>query len=172
MRFSRFIVTLLGFLHGVMVSLLFVLYLMSSYEDGLFDQIVESLLSPEMSEQEAVLALMNGTHVMLKPRQELFSGIEYVGLRDGVFGSSDTQLIDARGNCGSYTHVLGRLLQRANYEIRIAQMKCGDVWGCHILLEAKVDGRFVSLDALYDLAFINHGINIKMYVIQIGVKCQ
>jgi hypothetical protein len=62
-------------------------------------------------------------------------------------------LIDARGDCGSYSHVLGRLLQRAGFEIRLAQMKCGTQWGCHILIEASVDGGFVSLDALYNLAF-------------------
>ena len=83
---------------------------------------------------------LHKTHFLLKPREELFEGEENINLRDALFRSSDIQLIDAKGACGSYTHVLGRLLQRAGFEVRIAQMKCGENWGCHILLEANIDG--------------------------------
>jgi hypothetical protein len=126
---------------------------MSNYENQLYDQILAKLTEPDMSQQEVALSLLHGTHSLLKPRQDFFQNSHYSNIRESLFRSSDIQLVDAKGNCGSYTHVLGRLLQRAGFDIRIAQMKCNDVWACHILLEAKVDGRFVTLDALYDLYF-------------------
>lgn len=65
-------------------------------------------------------------------------------------------LLDAKGACGSHTHVLGRILQQANIPVRIAQMKCVvDAWGFHIVLEAKLNNNFVVLDPLFDMAFEN-----------------
>ena len=96
---------------------------------------------------------MEISHKLLKPRLELFDERERINLRDTIFRSSDIDLIDARGACGSYSHVLARLLQVANIEARIGQMKCGKIWGCHIVVEAKINGKFVALDATHNLAF-------------------
>lgn len=150
---AKLTIPILAFVHGALLMMTLVMFIMSSYEDELYDQIALKLTQPEMSQQEAALSILQGAHNLLKPRQMLFAGDSYINLRDNLFRSADVQLIDAKGNCGSYAHVLGRLLQRAGFEVRLAQMKCGDQWGCHILLEARVDGRFVSLDALYNLAF-------------------
>ena len=153
LRNTRFIVPILAFLHGVMLMALFVLSAMSNYEDDLYDHLLGQFTDPAMSQQDTVLSLLHTTHALLEPRHDLFEGRSYANIRDKLFRSADVQLNDAKWSCGSYTHVLARLLQRADFEVRLAQMKCGNVWGCHIILEAKVDGRFVSLDALYDLAF-------------------
>lgn len=150
---SKFQLAILGFLHGATWMIFFVFWIMSNYEDGLYDQIVKNTIAADMNDQQKAILLLHKTHFLLKPREELFEGEENINLRDALFRSSDIQLIDAKGECGSYTHVLGRLLQRAGFEVRIAQMKCGENWGCHILLEANIDGKFVSLDPLYDIAF-------------------
>ncbi|MFT4635820.1 MAG: hypothetical protein ACI854_000705 [Arenicella sp.] len=151
---TKLIAPALGFLHGVFLVLIVVLYSMSSYEDALYDQLVNKFTETSMSQQEMALSLLSESHMLLNSRHKLFSGDDYIGMRDSLFRSADVQLIDARFSCGSYSHVLGRLLQRAGFEIRLAQMKCDNVWGCHIVLEAKVDDRFVSLDSLYNVAFI------------------
>jgi len=150
---ARFIAPILAFMHGAILAAILILSMLSNFEDQLYDNLLASAIDADMSEQEIALSLLHVTHRLLEPRYQQFQQSRYNSVLDQVFRSSDTQLIDANRECGSYTHVLGRLLQRAGFEIRIAQMKCGNSWGCHILLEAKVDGRFVSLDALYDLAF-------------------
>jgi hypothetical protein len=127
---------------------------MSNYEDELYDRLVDQFVQPEMSQQETAQSLLHATHGLLQSRQTLFSGGGYHNIRDKYFRSADIQLIDAQGDCGSYSHVLGRLLQRAGFEVRLIQMRCGARWGCHILIEAKVGGRFVGLDPLYNLAFV------------------
>ena len=125
----------------------------TSYEDGIYQQIVESSIKSEDSDETKALKLLEVTHKFLKPRLELFDGKKRINLRDTIFRSSDIELIDARGACGSYAHVLARLLQMANIEARIGQMKCSENWGCHIVVEAKIDDRFVALDATHNLAF-------------------
>jgi hypothetical protein len=143
----------LAFFHGVTVTIILVLFINASYEDKLYDQLLHAITEPDMDGKEQVIALLHATHRILKPRQEIFAGQDFINIRDNLFRSADVQLIDARGNCGSYTHVLGRLLQRAGYNIRIAQMKCKNTWGCHILLEVNLDGKWAVLDALYDVLF-------------------
>lgn len=151
---SRFINPALAFVHGAVLMAALLMLLMSNYEDELYDRLLDRFIEPEMSQQEVALSLLHGTHKLLKPRENMFSRGGYHNIRDKFLRSSDIQLIDAQGACGSYSHVLGRLLQRAGFEVRLAQMKCGALWGCHILLEARIEGRFVSLDPLYDLAFV------------------
>ncbi|WP_189399683.1 hypothetical protein [Arenicella chitinivorans] len=145
----------MAFAHGLIVMAVIVLAVLSEYEDGLYDQILENTITLDMDDQQKALALLHRTHSLLKPRLTLFEGENYINVRDTYFRSSDVQLIDAKGACGSHAHVLGRLLQRAGIEIRIAQMKCGNFWGCHILLDAKINDKWVALDALYGLAFVS-----------------
>lgn len=143
----------IAFFHGAMLTAMMFLWMMSSYDDGLYDQIVGLTIQSGMDEEQKVLALMHKTNQLLKPRSELFASEGYINWRDTLFRSGDIQLMDAKGSCGSHTHVLARLLQRAGIEVRIAQMKCGSVWGAHILLEAKIDGKWATLDPFYDLSF-------------------
>jgi len=150
---NKYIILILPFIHGAVLMLIITLSIMSSYEDGIYQQIVESSIKSEDSDETKALKLLEVTHKFLKPRLELFDGKKRINLRDTIFRSSDIELIDARGACGSYAHVLARLLQMADIEVRIGQMKCGDIWGCHIVVEAKIDNRFVALDATHNLAF-------------------
>jgi hypothetical protein len=150
---NKYFILILPFIHGAVLMLIFTLSIMSSYEDGIYQQIVESSIKSEDSDEIKSLKLLEVSHKFLKPRLELFDGKERINLRDTIFRSSDIELIDARGACGSYAHVLARLLQIANIEARIGQMKCGQIWGCHIVVEAKIDGKFVAFDATYNQTF-------------------
>ena len=104
---SKFQLAILGFLHGATWMIFFVFWIMSNYEDGLYDQIVKNTIAADMNDQQKAISLLHETHLLLKPREELFEGEENINLRDALFRSSDIQLIDAKGDCGSYTHVLG-----------------------------------------------------------------
>jgi hypothetical protein len=133
--------------------LIFTLFTLSGYEEGIYQQIVKNTVKSEMSSEQRALKLMQLTHEFLKPRLDLFDGEKRINLRDTVFRSSDVELIDGRGGCGSYAHVLARLLQVAGIDARIGQMKCGKIWGCHIVVEADINQKFVVLDATYNIAF-------------------
>ena len=137
---------------GIIVAMLFCAMMMH-HENRLLDSIIGKTISQGMSEQQKALALLNATHEILKPRHELFSGESQHSIREQFFGSTDVHLMSAKGACGSYAGVLTQLLKRTGIDARLAQMKCGDDWGCHINLEAKVNGKYVALDPLYNIAF-------------------
>ena len=143
------------FLHGALIVAMLVCVMMSRYENQLIDSIVSRTVTQDMSDRQKALALLNQTHELLKPRAALFGGSERVGIRERLFTSADVHLMDGKGACGSYAGVLTRLLQRTGIDARLAQMKCGNEWGCHINLEAKIDGEYVVLDPLYNLAFVS-----------------
>lgn len=114
-----------------------------------------------MSERQKVVALMEAAHRIqwvTKPiftpkirdveRYPLFypEGVEY--LRDAG------RHLGTAGGCGSFSLVLAKTLEAAGFEYRLAQMVCnGTDAACHILVEAKVNEKWVVLDPLFNQTF-------------------
>ncbi|MFM8174662.1 MAG: hypothetical protein ACKN81_14040, partial [Pirellulaceae bacterium] len=46
----------IAFLHGAMLTAMFFLWMMSSYDDGLYDQIVALTIESDMDEEQKVFA--------------------------------------------------------------------------------------------------------------------
>ena len=126
---------------------------MSDYEDGLFDQIIKASISENMNDEKKTLILLNTTHSLLKQRSELFGQKKGINLRDTLFRSYDVDLLDGRGNCGSYSFVLAKLLKRSGIKTRIGQLKCDNGWACHIIVEAKINDKWIVLDPLFNIIF-------------------
>jgi hypothetical protein len=134
---------------------LFYLGINSAYEDRLSDAIVKHVTRAATTQQDSVLALLHATHGFVRARSELLGGVNDPdeGLKEKLFPSADLRLLSGDA-CGSYALVLARLVQSAGLGVRVAQMKCGDAWGCHIFVEANVKGKWVALDPTFDLAFM------------------
>lgn len=107
-----------------------------------------------MSQQERGLALLHAAHRLVSQRNDMIPFIQSPGLRGTWLKSGDYQLMTG-GACGSYAHVLGRLFSEAEIEYRIMQMLCKPEakGACHILTDAKIDGKWVVFDPLYNLAY-------------------
>jgi len=146
------LVLILGFLIGIMLSL----KLSSNYEELLFERIISKTFESKksLSDEEKLLGLLDSTYKLLNPRKNFFGGKEWLSIRDKLLRSSDIQMLDG-GACGTHSHVLAKLLKQSNIPVRIAQMKCGKDYGCHIVVEAKLSDKFVVLDPLYNLTFRN-----------------
>jgi len=151
-------------LHGFLLAIVFFLLIMSAHEDSMYDQIVDSVISDGLSDQEIAIRLVDMTHTLLEDNHAVLASSPVNSLRHKLFNSSDIQLVSPKGNCGSYAHVLARLLQRADFKVRIAQMECsnGEV-GCHIMVDALIDGRFVALDGMYGLHFVKESGELATY---------
>jgi hypothetical protein len=141
-----------GFILGVMLFL----KLSSNYEELLFNRIIAKTFetSRVLKDEEKALGLLGSTYKLLNPRKNFFGGKEWLSVRDKLLRSSDIQLLDG-GACGTHSHVLAKLLKQSGISVRIAQMKCGKKYGCHIVVEAKISNKFVVLDPLYNLSFRN-----------------
>jgi hypothetical protein len=68
--------------------------------------------------------------------------------------STDLDLLDVRGACGSASMVLARTLETMNFHTRIGQMYASGNFGGHIIIEVWSNGRWRVLDPLFNQAFI------------------
>ena len=91
---NKYFILILPFIHGAVLMLIFTLSIMSDYEDGIYQQIIESSIKIEDSDEIKALKLLEVSHKFLKPRLELFDGKKRINLRDTIFRSSDIELID------------------------------------------------------------------------------
>ncbi|MDB4056852.1 hypothetical protein N9522_00695 [Candidatus Thioglobus sp.] len=138
-----------------MIMALFVLNISANYEDSLYERIIERVVKPEYSQEKNSIALLQASYDLLHPRLVFFDGKgDHLGIRDKFFRSSDIQLLDG-GACGTHVHVLARLLQKINIPVRIAQMECKKKYGCHIVLEAYINNKYMVMDPLFNLTFKN-----------------
>jgi hypothetical protein len=143
-------------IHVVMLIMIVILFSESSSEEQLFRFIVERSVSSEMPTQDRVVAILHRTHAIMEPSSEAFAGYQPSSLRERFLASADVALREGLFACGGFSHALARALEVAGFEVRIAQMLAadrGDGGAIHVIVEAKVDGRWVVLDPLYDLAF-------------------
>ena len=135
-----------GALIGALGLALVALHVLADYEDHLFDQIVSSTIEPDWSDQKKLVVLTAVAH------DDIFGGKNSINIHDWL---GQWLVQDGLRDCGTYSGVLGRLLDRAGIGFRIAQMYCPEegVWGCHITLEAKVNGGWLAVDPLYNIVF-------------------
>lgn len=145
---------LLAAINGAILSALLFLRTSDTYETQLYRMIVRHSIDGAGTQRDSVLRLLHATHALVSVRQNLLDPRqgEMRGLKARFMMSADNQFTGSDA-CGAYSVVLARLLQETNTPTRIAQMRCDKQWGCHIFVEAKVDGRWAALDPSYDLAF-------------------
>ncbi len=134
------------FAHGFLLALLLFHLLAASYEDEIFDMIVSQALTAEMTEEEKALELMDRAHRLIKNRARV---LEWEKLSTSVLRTGVRELLEG-GHCGTFVHVNAELLKRAEMPVRIAQMRCGEVPTCHIILEAKVGDRWILMDPQFN----------------------
>lgn len=138
---------------GVLLGCVAIFTIFAIQEDALLTDMVEKATMPQWTEEQKGVALTDLTYRLLQPRQKFFRGEGRQTWRTTWFRSVDMELVEARGSCGSFTHVVARLLDSADIQHRIFQMYCekSKNFGCHIALEAKIDGVWRSVDALYNV---------------------
>lgn len=137
---------------GTLIGTAAVFMAFSQQEDALLTDIVERVTLPDWSDEKKVVALTSITNVLIQPRKKFF-GEGRPSFRTTWLRSIDMELVEARGSCGSYTHVLARLLDNAGIQHRIFQIYCptSGIYGCHIALEAKINGAWRSVDPLFNV---------------------
>jgi hypothetical protein len=141
---------------GALVALLAVSIIFARREDVVVDAILAPLparaadADPRAQEERAVQA-MHAVHEILWPR---LKSLQASGVgNDFWFRSTYSHLMAPTGQCGSFAQVLARTLQRDGFEVKVGQMRVGEVWGGHIVVLAKAGDRWIALDPYFDVAF-------------------
>jgi hypothetical protein len=138
--------------HAVLLSCIVFLGIQHSYETSLFRWVVDRSTDESMNDEEKALALLHEIHQLLAPSSRFFKGRVQTTIRGRFLPAADMRLLEPRG-CGSFSLVLLRALQTAGIASRYVQMKTGEQWGGHILVEAHVGDRWIALDPLFGLSF-------------------
>ena len=121
-------------------------------ERKLLREIIDSQRQQEASPLATAKSLMNYTYLSLPKKSPAKTPYYFSDLLD-KFPRTTTSNISKGGGCGYSSMVLADLLKTAGYKVRIASMFCEDTFGCHIFVEAQIDGKFIILDPTYNLTF-------------------
>lgn len=150
--------TVLLFLNGFIVASLLYLYGENKYEGQLFKAIAaevnKDLPASIPGRQDSILVRsLNITHYLMERRMNVFGSVDINAWKAEYLWPLTYDLMTGKGACGSHAMVLGRVLRELGFKIRISQMKVKDLYGGHIIVEAKTDEGWKVLDALYNLSF-------------------
>ena len=128
----------------------------SHVEYRVFEFVKESIasqLDADDNKDSVAVKAMHFCHHLMS-----FEGHSYAPAADlglpGFFHSTTIDLLTARGACGSYSEVLGRMIASYDYPVRIGQMKARGASAAHTVLEVWTESSWIVLDPTYDLYFI------------------
>lgn len=144
-----------GLLHGLMLTFLAFSWIFWHYEAQIIGNILTRVdhESPTSDPLQRALNLNRVAYQLIDSRRQVLGLPSRGTFRENWFGSVDTELVEGRSACGGYAMVLGRLLEQGGFRFRLGQMRCGDIWGCHIFVEAWIDERWIALDPTFGIAF-------------------
>ncbi|MBX3256519.1 MAG: hypothetical protein KF862_20450 [Chitinophagaceae bacterium] len=143
------------FLMGIMIGLLFYFKTEDNYERNLFSALSRNVSQNSKNSNDSSALLLNSLHVVhnaIKSRHEFFNDIK--GFKAEVLQPVTVDLMTGQGACGSYALVMARLVKELGFNARIAQMKVGDTFGGHHIIEASYNNTWVVVDPLYNVYFI------------------
>jgi hypothetical protein len=147
------------FVNGFILASICYFFVQSKYENGLFSVIkseIETHIDSDDTHDSVVVKAMHACHDLMINRAATFgnySSFDF-GPAATVFHSTQVDLMTTKGNCGSYSEVLARIITTFHYPVRIAQMKAGGVWAAHNVVEAYTGTHWVLLDPTFDLVFV------------------
>jgi hypothetical protein len=147
----------LTFLNGFLLASLVYFKMEASYEKDLFQAIhtdIDNRVNHNSSQDSILAKVMHESHLLMVNRESVFEGKQFAGFKTEILEPTSIDLMTARGACGSYSIVLARILQGFNFQVRIAQMKVGDIYAAHNVVEAETHHGWVILDPLFDAYFI------------------
>lgn len=146
-------INFLFFCIGILTGLLVYFYIEDNYEKNLFKALARDVknLSTDNSDSALLLNSLHIVHNALQSRAAFFGNVN--GIKADIFQPLTVDLMTGQGACGSYSLVMARLLKELDIDVRMVQMKVGEVYAEHNIVEAKYKSSWIVLDPLYDLFF-------------------
>jgi hypothetical protein len=132
-------------------------YMEYRYERNVLDAFIHSIYQKKnldiYNEQELALAAMEKTYLQMRQNE-----ISAMDLKQNSFDEMFTSpllsyALTKDGACGGNSMVLAEILKGMGFTVRPAQMKVNNKFGGHIVLEAKINGKWAVFDPMYNLAF-------------------
>ena len=146
---------LLVFFNGFLLALLVYFFTEDNYESQIFKALAQQVKQTTASESTDSIfkSSLSLTYNLEQYRLSVFGNKQIQSVKSDVIRPVTFDLMTGSGACGSYSYVLSRLLNELGIETRFTQMKVGNNWGGHIVVEAKNGYNWVVLDPSYNLMF-------------------
>src|SRR6478672_2056118 len=149
-RYSIFVI------NGFLLAATLLLYMQDLYEYGIIGALannVKKQYTQYNSEDSILIGSLRLTHFLEERRNIIFENEEIKENYADLLRPVSYDLMTAKGSCGSYSMVLGSILHELGYKVRFAQMKVGNIWGGHIIIETLTQNGWAVLDPSFDLYF-------------------
>ena len=147
----------LAFFSGFFLSLAIFFNINSSYNNDLYSQLGQYINeeSDKNGENpfEKMVRAMNVVYNLQKDNIKYIFHYTPNNFKAKYMRSSDLDLLDVSGRCGSSSYVLAETLKNMGFPIRIGQMIVDGKYGGHMLVEAWHNGRWSVLDPSYNQYF-------------------
>ncbi len=143
-------------LSGAYAASMFWLQVNSSYQDRIFQTIVDKTVTDSMSDEEKITTLVELTHrLMGPPRKNLLLPPEGIrGFKDKQLHSADVALLGGYA-CFMHAKVAGLLLHKAGFEFRhFAMKKEGHDSLSHHVGQVLYKGKYIVIDPLFNQMFV------------------
>lgn len=128
----------------------------STYESEIFGAVAHFIVRDSIGKNNTdtfILRALDIANDFEHNRLDVFTHQEIKGLKANLFHPVTMDLITGNGACGSASAILARILKANAYKVRFAQMKVGEVYGGHIMIEVFRDKHWILLDPLFNLYF-------------------
>lgn len=157
-KFNMLVPRLRDWLVGGLVTLAIVCWNGQREETSHFKLLVSAALGtdePEEIRQDeaSALALLHTVNKAVSYRESRLN--QNSPTKVSPFWTSEQHWLHPKGACASYTATLAKALKTAGFPIRKVGLSKNGLMAIHHLVEAKIDGHWVVLDGIYDLAFRN-----------------
>lgn len=142
-------------LNGFILASIIFFYFEDRYEKKLFMALANHVRKTSTSQNKDSLIIkgLEVTHGLGKDRVAAFEDQDLSGLKSFIHPVT-YDLMTTRGACGSYCMVLSRILTELNISNRIVQMKAGEVYGAHIVVEVELsNNKWAVLDPSYNVYY-------------------
>jgi hypothetical protein len=150
---------LLHVLLGLLIASSAYLYLEYRYEKKVLQAFIQSVYSNSKlnfnDDKAVILAAMEKTHLQMRQKEITSMGLELNGFEQFATSPLLQFALTKDGACGGNSLVLAQILTGMGFKVRPGQMQVNGVYGGHIILETKLNNRWIVLDPMFNLSFTN-----------------
>jgi len=160
-RINTFLLGAVLLLSGGYGASMFWLQVNSTYQDRIFQAIIDRTITDSMTDIAKIEAIVEKTHVLMGPPRKTFmlppkdkNGNYIKGFKDLQLHSADVALIGGYA-CYMHAQVAGMLLQKAGFEFRnFAMKKEGHDSLSHHVGQVLYKGKYIVIDPLFNQMFV------------------
>ncbi len=157
-KFNIVLLAVIILLGGGYAASMFWLQVNSSYQDRIFQAIIDRTLTDSMTDVAKIEALVEKTHLLMGPPRKTFllppkdeNGEHIKGFKDLQLHSADVALMGGYA-CYMHAQVAGVLLQKAGFEFQFFSMQ--KEGNSHCVGQVLYKGKYIAIDPLFNQMFV------------------